>query len=56
MPGVPDDVALGALTAWAGLFGLISFELFGQFTNVITDRVAYFDHAVGDLAALMGLY
>jgi AcrR family transcriptional regulator len=56
MPGVPDDVALGALTAWAGLFGLISFELFGQFTNVITDRAAYFDHAVCALAALMGLY
>lgn len=55
MPGIPDGVALGALTAWAGLFGIISFELFGQFTNVVTDRGAYFDHAVGTLAALMGL-
>ena len=55
MPGVPDDPALGALTAWAGLFGIISFELFGQFTNVVTDRAVYFDHAASALAALMGL-
>jgi AcrR family transcriptional regulator len=55
MPGVPDDVVFGALTAWAGLFGIISFELFGQFTNVVTDRGAYFDHAAGALAGLMGL-
>jgi AcrR family transcriptional regulator len=55
MPGVPDDVILGALTAWAGLFGIISFELFGQFTNVVTDRAAYFDQAAAGLAALMGL-
>jgi AcrR family transcriptional regulator len=55
MPGVPDDAALGALTAWAALFGLISFELFGQFTNVITDTDAYFEHAAGTLAALIGL-
>jgi AcrR family transcriptional regulator len=55
MPGVPDDVVLGALTAWAGLFGIISFELFGQFTNVVTDRAAYFDHAAGTLASVMGL-
>jgi AcrR family transcriptional regulator len=55
MPAVPDDVALGALTAWAALFGLISFELFGQFTNVITDTDAYFERAAGTLAGLMGL-
>ncbi len=55
MPGVPDQVALAALTAWAGLFGVISFELFGQFTNVVTDTPAYFDRAVSGLAALTGL-
>ena len=55
MPGVPDDVAVAALTSWAGVFGVISFELFGQFNNVITDLPAYFDHAVADLARLVGL-
>jgi AcrR family transcriptional regulator len=55
MPGVPDPVAAAALTAWAGVFGVISFELFGQFKNVITDLPAYFDHAVASLGALFGL-
>jgi AcrR family transcriptional regulator len=55
MPDVPDGVAAAALTAWAGVFGLISFELFGQFNNVITDRPAYFTHAVSSLARLFGL-
>jgi AcrR family transcriptional regulator len=55
MPDVPDDVVAAALTAWAGVFGLISFELFGQFNNVITDRPAYFAHAVTSLARLFGL-
>ena len=55
MPGVPDDVAATALTSWAGVFGVISFELFGQFNNVITDLPAYFDYAVANLARLVGL-
>jgi AcrR family transcriptional regulator len=55
MPGVPEDVAAAALTSWAGVFGLISFELFGQFSNVITDLPAYFTYAVTMLAALFGL-
>ena len=53
--GVPDDVAAGALIAWSGLFGLVSFELFGQFENVVTDRAAFFNHAVGRLGMLTGL-
>jgi AcrR family transcriptional regulator len=55
MPDVTDDIVLGALTAWAGIFGVISFELFGQFNNVITDTAAYFGHAAAGLASLMGL-
>ena len=52
---VPDHVATGALVAWAGLFGLVSFELFGQFENVVTDRPAFFDHAVARLGGLTGV-
>jgi AcrR family transcriptional regulator len=55
MPGVPDDVIAAAVTCWAGLFGLLSFELFGQFENVISDRAAFFAHAVGGLGRLAGL-
>jgi len=55
LAGVPDEVAAGALIAWSGLFGLVSFELFGQFENVITDRAAFFDHAATRLGLLTGL-
>ena len=55
MPGVPDGIAIRALTAWAGLFGQISFELFGQFNNVVDDKGALFDHAAGCLGGLVGL-
>jgi AcrR family transcriptional regulator len=55
MHGVPDQVAAGALAAWSGLFGLVSFELFGQFENVVTDRAAFFDHAAARLGSLSGL-
>ena len=55
LAGVPDEVAAGALIAWSGLFGLVSFELFGQFENVVTDRAAFFDHAAVRLGLLTGL-
>ncbi len=52
---VPDDVIARAFTAWAGLYGTVSFELFGQFNNVIEDRAAYFDHSMTLLGRLVGL-
>lgn len=55
MPGLPDDVLTRAVAAWTGLFGMVSFELFGQFNNVITDRAALFDHTMARLARLIGL-
>jgi AcrR family transcriptional regulator len=55
MPGLPDDVLTRAVVAWTGLFGMVSFELFGQFNNVITDRAALFDHTMACLARLIGL-
>jgi AcrR family transcriptional regulator len=41
-PHTPDDVLVRALAAWTGLFGHLTFELFGHFTNVIDDLDAYF--------------
>jgi AcrR family transcriptional regulator len=55
LPDVPDDVVARALTAWPALFGTVSFELFGQFNNVITDRVAAFDHGMRSLGRFVGL-
>ena len=55
LPGVPDDVAARALATWASVFGLVSFELFGQFENVVTDRNGYFDHAVSCLGGVIGI-
>lgn len=53
--GVDDTVVLRALTAWGALFGLVSFELFGQFHNVIAANAEYFDVAVRELGAFVGL-
>jgi len=52
---VPDEVIARGLTAWAGLYGTVSFELFGQFNNVIEERAAYFDHTMALLGRLAGL-
>ena len=55
LPGVPDDVIAAALASWTTLFGMISFELFGQFENVITDRAAFFGYAMACQGRLAGL-
>ena len=55
LPGVPDDIVARAVTAWPGLYGAVSFELFGQFNNVITDRAATFDYAMRGLGRFIGL-
>ncbi|MBO8194719.1 TetR/AcrR family transcriptional regulator [Streptomyces oryzae] len=52
---LPAAVAAEAVAAWSQLFGLVSFELFGQFTNVVAAREAFFDHAVERLADQVGL-
>jgi AcrR family transcriptional regulator len=55
MPELPDDVIARAVTAWTGLFGIVNFELFGQFNNTIDDRAALFDHNMTVLGRLIGL-
>ncbi len=40
---IPAVVMLRGLAAWTQLFGHVSFELFGQFTNLIHDRDAFFE-------------
>jgi AcrR family transcriptional regulator len=55
MAEVPDDVAARAVAGWTTLFGMVSFELFGQFDNVITDRDAFFEHSMRCQGRLTGL-
>ncbi len=55
LTAVPDDATARALAAWASVFGIVSFELFGQFENVVTDRGAFFDHSAACLGRMMGL-
>ncbi|MFI0487437.1 TetR/AcrR family transcriptional regulator [Actinomadura sp. 9N215] len=54
---VPDDVIARSLTAWAGLYGTVSFEVFGQYNNLIDEpaRSDYFDHTMTLLGRLIGL-
>jgi AcrR family transcriptional regulator len=42
-PGVPDGVLVRGLAAWAGLFGHVSYELFGHLHGVIDDYDGFFD-------------
>ncbi|MEW2259127.1 TetR/AcrR family transcriptional regulator [Streptomyces sp. NPDC047869] len=54
-PDLPPEAAAALVAAWAELFGLVGFEVFGQFNRVIEDREAFFRHAVTRLAGSVGL-
>jgi len=53
--GIPAGVLARGMTAWALLFGTLSFELFGRLTNGITDYATYFDHQLKAMASYLGL-
>ncbi len=52
---VHEQRALVGVGAWAQLFGLISFELFGSFVNTFDDAGPLFDHQVNLMAASVGM-
>ena len=52
---VPADMLVRATIAWTQLFGMISFELFGQFVGSFEPADALFEYAVAQLAAFVGL-
>lgn len=54
-PDLPPAVVAGLVAAWAQLFGLISFEVFGQFNRVVEAREPLFRQAAGELARAVGL-
>ena len=52
---IPDDVFVRAVAAWTQLFGLVSFELFGQTRNAIEHHDELFDATVTVMARFIGL-
>lgn len=54
-PGVPAAVLARAFTAWTQLFGMVSFELFGQLVGSVDPADAFFGYAVDQMADLVGL-
>ncbi|GGX02057.1 TetR/AcrR family transcriptional regulator [Streptomyces lomondensis] len=54
-PDLPPEVVTALVAAWAQLYGLVGFELFGQFNRVVEDRETFFRHAVRQLAHGVGL-
>ncbi|MFE7131789.1 TetR/AcrR family transcriptional regulator [Streptomyces sp. NPDC057638] len=54
-PDLPPAVVLRLVAAWSQLFGLVSFEVFGQFHRLVEDREALFTQAVAQLAEDAGI-
>lgn len=54
-PDLPPETAAALIAAWAQLYGLVGFEVFGQFHRVVEDREPFFRHAVTRLAQGVGL-
>ena len=52
---IGDDLLARGFLAFSALFGLISFELFGQYQGSLTDCTAHFDHQLARLADVLGL-
>jgi AcrR family transcriptional regulator len=54
-PGVPGPVLARALIAWTQLFGMISFELFGQFVGSLEPADPFVAYAAEQMADFIGL-
>jgi AcrR family transcriptional regulator len=53
-PGAPGPVIARTLIAWTQLFGMISFELFGQLVGSADPADEFFGYAVDRMADLVG--
>ena len=54
-PGVGQAAIVRALIAWTQLFGMISFELFGQLVGSADPADEFFGYAVDQMADFVGL-
>jgi AcrR family transcriptional regulator len=52
---LPAAVLNRALIAWTQLFGMISFELFGQLVGSVSPSDEFFAHATDQMASFLGL-
>ena len=55
LDGLDDDTVVRLLGAWTGVFGLLSFELFGQLRGIVSHHELLFDAAVRVAARDVGL-
>ena len=53
--GVPPALLARGMGAWAAVFGLVSFELFGRLTNAVHDYDAWFDYQLRLITHQLGL-
>ena len=54
-PGVPPRVLLRMVIVWTQLFGMISFELFGQLVGSMDPADEFFASATRQMAAFVGI-
>jgi len=54
-PGVPRKALLRTAIAWTQLFGMISFELFGQLVGTMDPADEFFTAASTQMAEFIGL-
>ncbi|WP_433894001.1 TetR/AcrR family transcriptional regulator [Streptomyces sp. CA-111067] len=54
-PELPVPVIAALVAAWAQVFGVVSFEVFGQFNRVVEARGEFFEQAAAALAVQVGL-
>ncbi|MGD0705686.1 MAG: TetR/AcrR family transcriptional regulator [Trebonia sp.] len=52
---LPPAMLVRGVIAWTQLFGMISFELFGQFVGSFEPADAFFGYAAAELATFVGL-
>lgn len=52
---VPVELVGRTLMAWSGIFGTISFELWGHLVGSVSDHAAYYDGVVARLADDLGI-
>ena len=55
VPGLPPVVVLRCAIAWTQLFGMVTFELFGQFVGSLDPADEFFDAAVEAMADVIGM-
>ncbi|MEU9860078.1 TetR/AcrR family transcriptional regulator [Streptomyces sp. NPDC047971] len=54
-PDLPPGLVVALVAAWSQLFGLVSFEVFGQFHRIVEERDAFFTSAATRLGRDIGL-